>query len=360
MVGYNPNLVLQSRVKDYEPKDLYELLYADRKLLDGWDKNMAIYAVEDWPYFRRRREEAYGSHKDGFEQIQEMVPQIREAIRLRGPVSSMDLDFGEKVAWFWAPTRIAKATLESMYFGGELIIHHKVGTKRFFDFAGNHLSADLLAAPEPNVTMDEYYQWSVKRRIGSVGLLWGRPSDAWLGIKGLKSKERTEALAQMEERGEVLRLEVEGIKYPCYIRQEDSPLLHKIIGEVAEDAQAAFIAPLDNLLWDRKLIVALFGFEYIWEVYKPVVERQYGYYVLPVLYGDQFVARFEPRLNKTTKKLEILNWWWEEDAVMTDGMQQALTQSLQAFMLYLDADGLQLEGNSRKNLPWLKGHLFQR
>lgn len=355
MVGYNPNLVLQSRVRNYKPEYLYELLYADRKLVDGWDKNMAIYPVEDWPYFRRRREAAHGSHKGGFEQIQETVSQVREVIRQMGPVSSMDLDFGEKVDWFWAPTRVARAALEMMYFGGEVIVHHKVGTKRFFDFAENHLPADVLAAPEPNITMEEYYQWHMKRRIGSVGLLWGRPSDAWLGIKGLKSKERNEALSCLEEKGEVQRVEVEGIKHPFYIRSEDSHTLHEVIDGFEQEPCAAFIAPLDNLLWDRKLITEIFGFEYTWEVYKPVVERQYGYYVLPVIYGDQFVARFEPRLNKTTNKLEVLNWWWEEDVSSTDEMHQAVSECFQEFLQYLGASGIQLKGNSRKNLPWLKG-----
>lgn len=357
MVGYNPNLVLQSRIEAYRPEYLYELLYSDRRLLDGWDKNMAIYALEDWPYFRRHREGAYGSHKGGYEQIQQAIPQIREAIRRLGPVSSKDLDFGEKVAWFWAPTRISKAALESMYFEGELIIHHKVGTRRFFDFAADHLPPELFRQPDPNLTAEAYFRWHVKRRIGAVGLLWGRPSDAWLGIKGLKSKERTEALTALEAEGEVIAVEVEGVKYQCYIRKEDWPELQGAAEGAAQEEQAAFIAPLDNLLWDRKLIAEIFGFEYIWEVYKPVTERQYGYYVLPVLCGDRFVARFEPRLDRGSKKLEILNWWWEADVTVTDALQQAVIGCFQAFLPYLGAKGIQLKGNSRKNLPWLKGHV---
>ena len=60
-----------------------------------------------------------------------------------------------------------------------------------------------------------------------------------------------------------------------------------------EHNYARFIAPLDNLLWDRKMLEMLFGFSYRWEVYTPVAKRKFGYYVLPVLYNDRFVARFE-------------------------------------------------------------------
>ena len=75
---------------------------------------------------------------------------------------------------------------------------------------------------------------------------------------------------------------------------------------------AAIIDPLDKLLWARDLITALFGFQYRWQVYKPVAEREYGYYVLPVLYGDRFIARFEPTSGKKIRALHVLqsqNMW---------------------------------------------------
>ena len=66
--------------------------------------------------------------------------------------------------------------------------------------------------------------------------------------------------------------------------------------------QAAIIAPLDNLMWDREIIKVLFGFNYRWEVYKPDKEREYGYYVLPIIYGERFIARFEPGRDKKNSK----------------------------------------------------------
>lgn len=105
------------------------------------------------------------------------------------------------------------------------------------------------------------------------------------------------------------------------------------------------------MLWDRKLIAALFGFAYTWEVYKPAAQREYGYYVLPVLYGDRFVARFEPRLDKKTGILEILNWWWEPGVKLTESMQRSLIRGLEEFMSYLGAAGLQV--SSSEEISWL-------
>jgi uncharacterized protein YcaQ len=106
--------------------------------------------------------------------------------------------------------------------------------------------------------------------------------------------------------------------------------------------QAAIIAPLDNLMWDRELINALFGFNYRWEVYKPVKDREYGYYVLPVLYGDRFIARFEPGRDKKNDSLLIKNWWWEKDIDVTQDIQDALKDCLIDFIDYLGTTKLKI------------------
>ena len=135
MAGTSPELVLQARVRDFRPSMLNDLLYEDRALLDGYDKVMSIYPVEDCPYFRRRRDaarERFGNHDQPAVAI---LPDVRHAIETRGPLSSLDLDFHEAVDWSWAPTRLARAALESMYLWGELVVHHKVNTRKVYDFA---------------------------------------------------------------------------------------------------------------------------------------------------------------------------------------------------------------------------------
>jgi len=92
------------------------------------------------------------------------------------------------------------------------------------------------------------------------------------------------------------------------------------------------------LLWDRKLTKEIFNFEYVWEVYKPVDEREYGYYVLPVLYRDSLIARCEPICDNEKSELLINKWWWEEGVVVTDEMREALCVCLDNFREYLNLD----------------------
>ena len=354
MVGYNSNLVLQTRIENYRPEYLEELSYTDRKLLDGWDKNMSIYSLDDWPYFQRYREEAYQRYGHNSDSITEILAEVRETLKKNGPKSSLELKFDSIVDWAWAPTRAARAALESMFFWGELIVHHKVGTRKYYDLAEKNLPAALISSPDPNKTLEDYLDWHVKRRIGAIGLLWGRPSDAWLGIHWMKSKERIAAFSRLEKKGEILSIEVEDIEYPFFIRKEEVVLLDQTINEI--NPQVSFIAPLDNLLWDRKLIKEIFGFEYTWEVYKPVSERKYGYYVLPVLYGDKFIARFEPKFNRKTKILEIINWWWEPDTVISEDLQKAIIICFDHFSNYLGATGIKInsQSNTATNISWIK------
>lgn len=352
-VGKNPHLVLQSRIKDYQRKYIEELLYSERKLLDGFDKNMCIYSVNDWPYFQRYRDYAFNRHGGKSSPTNKILPKIKSMIKKNGPQSSKDLKFDNKVKWSWGPTRASRAALESMYLWGELIIHHKVGTRKIYDFAKNHLPSELLSSPDPNDSIEKFFEWSVKRRIGSIGMLWNRSGDAWLGIRWMKTKERNEAISNLEENGEIIPIIVEDNDYTFYICKEEEDLLQDVSNGIDFKPKVSIIAPLDNMLWDRKMIKELFGFEYVWEVYKPVVERKYGYYVLPLLYGDRFIARFEPSFDKKTSILEIYNWWWEAEISITEELKKALIECFHDFLNYLGANEIQLAKNIPKDLKFL-------
>lgn len=336
IAGHNHELVLQARIPGFLPELASELLYKDRLLIDGWDKNMSIYCTEDWPYFERRRKMA-AEHYQQNEALTVMAAQIREQLILRGPLSSLDLEGKEKINWAWAPARLSRAAMESMYFWGELSVHHRVHTRRYYDLTAKLLPEHLLAAEDPNVTEEQYYDWYVLRRIGSIGLQWNKSGDGWLGILGLKSKERTAAVQRLLVQDSIREVRVEGVKLPLYMRTIDAPMLEAVLSDVysLKDSDApqsgsfaAALAPLDNLLWDRELILQLFSFQYRWEVYKPAAQREYGYYVLPLLYNDRFIARFEPVMNRKSGILTITRWWWEPAEALTAGMIPVLSQAL--------------------------------
>ncbi|MFO7881315.1 MAG: winged helix DNA-binding domain-containing protein [Kosmotogaceae bacterium] len=339
-VGRNPDLVLQSRISDYKPYLLKDLLYKDRKLIDGWDKNRSIYLIEDWPFFERYRIRSVNRNRDN-RHIGKIIDLVRQTIHNKGPLSSIDLEFDKKIDWSWSPTRAARATLESMQTGGELIIFNRIGTRKIYDFTEKHLPDVVLNQPDPNKTDEDFIKWLVYRRIGSIGLMWNRSGDGWLGFHDIKKKDRSRAISELLKEGKLIDVSIEDINTPFYIKSDKEELLKSILIKDQNNKKAFIIAPLDNLLWDRKLVKELFGFEYVWEVYKPANERQFGYYVLPILYNDKFIARFEPVYNSKKKELVVKNWWWEL-GINQKNFIDAIKDCLKDFMKYLGATKIKI------------------
>jgi uncharacterized protein len=336
LVGQNPELVLQARVAGYTPALLSELLYTDRRLVDGWDKQAAIHRVEDWPYFARHRERARREHGDPANPPMAVAAEVLNAIRDRGPLCSADLGHNDTIDWWWGvPTRLGRAALEILYGMGELGVHHRINTRRYFDLIERLLPADLLATADPHPTEEAYEDWHVARRVGSLGLASPAAGEYWLGMGGMKAEPRRATLARLSAQAVLIPVAVAGIaQSPLFIRAADAHLLDAAASVNDAVPAAAFIGPLDNLIWDRDLARWLFGFDYTWEVYKPAAQRKYGHYVLPVLYGDRFIARVEPIFDRKVRVLTIANWWWEAGAEPNETMVGALAECLAAFGRY--------------------------
>ena len=333
--GKNPELVLQSRMKNFRKKYLDELLYKDRRLFDYVDKNLSILPVEDWPYFERYRQIARQEAKK-YPQMQELQKQVYSYIEKNGVVCSADIKLDAD--FFWRSTihwsggnNVARSVMEQMYSSGELVVHHKNGTRKYYDLAENHISSELLGTPEPLPSDLQHRKWRVLRRIGTVGLLWNRPSDAWMSIRGLKAEERNKVFSELLKEKAIMEVSIEGLKDIFYCITEDMPLVEMVINNPKVKPRCEFIAPLDNFMWDRKLIKALFGFDYTWEIYTPQEKRQYGYYTLPILYGESFIGRIEAIVERKTSTLVVKNIWYEDRVKQTEKLKNAINSTLKRF-----------------------------
>jgi len=317
--GRNAELTLQSRVKGITRKTLGNLLYRDRLLVDYSDKELSIWPSEDWPYFAGYRERSI-EHGKQFPGIPELEEKAVAYIRKHGPVSSDTLPIEGTIFWHssmhWSghwhkDSLAARSVLEQLYTDGVLLIHHKTGSRKYYDLADKYLPAELLSAPNPCPDGASWLCWRVKRRIGAIGLLWNRNSTALLGIS-MTTEQRNAAFDSLEKSGSITAVQVEGIRFPLYLQSEDLPLMETVIaGQADTRPRLEFLAPLDPMMWDRKLIEALWGYQYSWEIYTPADKRKYGYYVLPMLYGDRFIGRVEPKADRKNQILTVNNIWLE-------------------------------------------------
>ena len=340
--GKNAELVLQSRVEGFSKEMLYKLLYKDRELVDYFDKNMSIFLVDDWKYFARLRA-SYLEYGTSVSKIKDVLEEIKSIIKEKGFASSKDIDLNEKVDWAWNPTTLSRAALETMYFQGELIIHHKKGTIKQYSLAKDHIDNEILNASDPFLNEEEYLEWRVLRRIGAVGLLWNKPSDALLGIDGLKAANRKNVFQKLILEEKIIEILIENIPDSFYCSSEDRDLVGTVLCNNEFACRTEFIAPLDNMLWDRKLIKVIFDFDYKWEIYTPVAARKYGHYVLPVLSCGKFIGRIEIVNDKKLKVLIVKNFWFEEDVVNRDTFYENIYDCITRFSKFNECETVKFE-----------------
>ncbi|MCA1293266.1 winged helix DNA-binding domain-containing protein [Paenibacillus sp. alder61] len=345
--GKNAELVLQSRIKGFTKNLLDELLYKDRLLIDYPDKNLAIMPVEDWPYFERYRQAAR-QHAKRYPEMEALTEQVRVHIQNHGAICSDDLKLDGNFSWrsaiHWSGgNNTSRSVLEQMYSTGELVIHHKKGTRKYYDIAGKYIQPNLLNASEPLKDELEHHKWRVLRRIGAVGLLWNRASDAWLSIWGLKAEQRKEVFRQLLDEARIVAIAVDQVKDTLYCRVEDLPLIEAVLQNPEPKFRCELIAPLDNLMWDRRLINALFGFDYTWEIYTPANKRKFGYYVLPLLYGESLIGRAEVIAERKTGTLVVKNIWYENGIRLTKQLRTALNRCFQKFALFNGCETISAE-----------------
>ena len=357
VVGQNPQLVLQSRVRNYKPAMLNALLYEDRKLVDGFDKQMSVYPVEDWPcfaYYRERMLQRYMESEHTAAAVR-LVEPARKQIEARGPLSSLELEENTRMDWWLAGSvRAVRIALDILLYGGKTIVHHRVGTRRYFELTKRVLPSELMKVCSPHGSQDDYLEWHVFRRAGGLGLVDRRVTAKFGGLIGWRDGQIRAAIDRLAAKGRLVPVSIEEMpRQRLYIRRDDLPALAAAAKSYPGRQRAALIAPLDNLMWDLNLVEMLFDFRYAWEVYKPAHKRNYGYYVLPVLYGDRFVARTDLDFDRANRVLTVKNWWWEREVSQSDDiMLAALSDCLTDFAAYLEAKDIRL-GPEVKGVPGL-------
>jgi uncharacterized protein len=368
VAGRNHDLVLLSRIRGYQREWTDALLYRDRRLYETYNKGLSLVPTAELPWFRvtwdvRRREHDVAA----FDVHSELVRELLDRIRSDGPLSSTDVAPRAAIEWYWRPTNQVRAILEALAEAGILGLSRREGNRRVYDLAERLFPADLLARREPERAQRRHKLLSRYRGHGLLGR--SGSAELWLGTTPRNPRSggtgdrpmRPQLLAELLEAGELTPVAVEGIRGERFLLTSELPLLTAAEREVAAEAkdqprpgavrvpagepdpwsagrpnglapQVAFLAPLDPYVWDREFLRALHGFDYVWEVYVPEKRRRWGYYVLPILFGDRLVGRIEPRIERKSGTLRVLGLWWETgfDPLRAPGFVGAFEEALEA------------------------------
>ncbi len=332
-MGRSHDLVLQARVDGYRIDGWHVPAYEERRWLDGWDKQACLTLAEDWPA-RRLFFERYAERWRPF--LEEHADAVRATLaRLEraGPSTTLGFDDAARddLRGSWYGPKLVKHVLRALWDTGKVITVGRERGRHVYDLAERGLPERARRAPPLSDT--EALDRLVRRRVQAAGALRVAADASTWTLPGGAGGRRA-ALARATEDGALEAWDVDGERYAALpgLLERAPAVDHEI---------ARVLAPLDALLWDRRGAAKLFGFEYVWEVYKPEAERRWGYYVVPVVVGDRFVARFDARLRG--ERLDVHGWWWEAGV---DGRSAAVAAALEAglarFLAYLGATSVAL------------------
>jgi uncharacterized protein YcaQ len=333
-LGRNHDLVLQARVPGYRVHDWEQLAYSERLIYDAWDKQASLVLTQDWS-FRRIYHSWHARWWEGriLTPHQAAIQLVLDELRERGPLTSSEFYHQPHVSdWegSWYGPKLTKNILRALWHTGEVMTHSRKNGHHVYDLTERVLPAELLSVP--SITEQDSLMWLIRLRHRAVGLLRpGASSEVW--SMNIPATDRKKLILDLLKRGELVSVDVDGITFhalPEFFEVTEPPIV----------SEMRFLAPLDQLMWDRRAVAHIFGFDYLWEVYKKVADRKWGYYVLPVMYGDRFVARFDARLKGTV--LELYAWYWEKGVTPNAEMLRALEDCVAAFMQYLNAERILL------------------
>ena len=326
--GTNVDLVLQARVKGIHPKDYYSWLYKNKKGIECFDKELCIVPIEDLSLCKKIFSNRSKKKTDDF--IQENLVAIEKLIlRIKkdGEISSSQIIDDRKIESFWGNPRWGKAVLDILWKTGRLVISKREKGKKYYDLPEKIYGKKYIWIEENNINSEK-----VIRRIRSIGLLpKSGTGQGWLGV-GI-GKQILPIVTRLLEQKILIEVKIEDVKKTYVMINSDLHLLQKVT-VIKPELNIVFLAPLDNLLWDREMIKNIFDFEYKWEVYTPKHQRKYGHYVLPILYGDKFIGRIEPRQVGDT--LEIRGLWLEPDFQWNEVVDKSFYSYLEKFKKYLN------------------------
>lgn len=345
------DIALWGRVQGYHPGLLHEAAYEQRRFFDygSW---LFLYPMAELSYWRvpmalTVRE---GHWAEWLQAHAAVVDEVRTALRERGPLGNRDFSGTQRISSYRGRKDTALA-LFGLWMTGEVMITRRAGFDRVYDLSERVAPAHLTRSADEDATR----RYFVRKAIALYGLLREGTlrSSLYPYLRRMLSVAEAKALVQnLLHEGTALRVRVEGQRDHLLLLAEDAPLLAAAAaGEIPAAWQplgattldeAVFLAPLD-MVSARGRAARLFDFDYKWEVYVPAAKRRWGYYVLPILYGDQLVGRLDPKLDRRNGILHINGFWLEEHAPAGDaGFAAALRRGLDSFAAFVGAQTVEI------------------
>ena len=296
--------VLGTRVPQYKKKHLHELQIKDRLVLESWAHAAAYVPMSEYRYTLPINQ-MFKDRRDQWPDAEESVNRdVLNRVKREGPLMARDFENTDtSYTGGWWNHKPAKRALERLFLEGDLVISHRKNFQKVFDLP-ERVIPEAVDTTFPDTR--QYAQYLMRRALRSMGLV--RPAEAAYLRKGMGTAV-TEAARIMKEEGEIEEVAV-GRKKDLYYRLSDWKG-----GRITKKLK--ILSPFDNFIIQRQRLNDLFDFNYQIECYVPKDKRVFGYFCLPILYGDKLVGRVDAKVHRKEGTLEIIELFVENDQALT-------------------------------------------
>ncbi len=329
------NHTLWTRVPNYNPEVLDALQGKDRRIFEYWSHAAAYVPIADYRFYYYKMHAIAAGEKHWHAPDKKMMKRVLERFTSEGPLMAKDFKAPEshKAApwWNWKP---AKRALEQLFIEGKLMIVRRNNFHKVYDLPERVLPVDLDTTLP---TTEEYCRFLIKRAIRAHGLV----TEGEIGYlrRGIKKDIKT-TLQRMLANSEIQTVSVDGISNQLYCTTEAN--LAKL-GEVRASKNIHLLSPFDNCVIQRKRVQQLFDFNYQLECYVPAQKRVQGYFCLPILWGDKFVGRLDPKADRKSRRFLVRNLVFEPDFNDFEKVLQPLADKIQALANFNKCDKIVVE-----------------
>jgi hypothetical protein len=340
------HLTLGARLDGYRPALLDRLAFEKRALFEHWTHDAALIPIALFPHwkprFARYAERAQRSRwylvRLGADATR-TIARVHRRVAREGPLRARDFERGaDRPAtgwWDWTPE---KAALEYLWRTGRLAIAGRESFHKVYDLIERVLP-DAHAAPEPSP--EAHVEWACHSALQGLGVATSAELAAfWAAISQAQASAWCREAVSAGRIAKVSLEAADGSKPREALATLDWE--QRLRRAPAAPDRTRLLSPFDPVLRDRKRLQRLFAFDYRFEAFVPAAKRKFGYYVLPILEGERFVGRLDPRHDRERGVLVVEKLFWEPGVRPTRARRRALNTALAGLAERIGATSVEL------------------
>ncbi|MBC8401303.1 MAG: YcaQ family DNA glycosylase [Candidatus Marinimicrobia bacterium] len=330
---------LWTRLPDYRLEYLDELLATDRRVFEYWGHAASYLPMSDYRFYRPAILQSADPHskweQERLRNFGHLMEPVLERIGGEGPLGVKDFEAPKDAAKNrWGGRKPEKVALEMLLWRGELMVARRDKFHRIYDLTERVLPVGI---DRTLPTGEELARFHVRRALQAFGIATEKEICGHLQLAG-KDEIKT-AIRELAATGELTEVAIDGQSgvnwaFTDFLDNFDKP---------RHNPKIHFLSPFDNLIIQRRRTKRLFDFDYTLECYVPAAKRKWGYFVLPILWGDRLIGRLDPKANRKKKVLIIQSLQFEPGFDNFDKILPVLAEGLNELARFNGCDKIKIE-----------------